>query len=122
MMYKKELYAAKVIQRWWRIRKIFSKETREKIKMMRAAKIVQNAWRKKKRRTYLSNYKKTLKRKENKFYKQIPDEKLKEYEEKVKQRLRTFSVAELGEKTEEELEREFIVKYRQFYDNYIDNE
>ena len=122
MMYKKDLYAARVIQRWWRMRKIFSKETHEKIKMMKAAKVVQKAWRRKKRLKYLNHYKQDLKQKENMFYRPFTDEKLDEYEEKMKQRFRTFSLAELGERTPEQIEREFIVKYRDFYDNYLENE
>ena len=125
MMYKKDLYAAKVIQRWWRVRKmrkIFSKETHERIKMIKAAMMVQKAWRLRKRRKYLSHYKKSHAYKADHFYDPIPEDKLKEYEERVKQRLRTFSLAELGEKTPDELEREYIAKYRHFYDNYIDNE
>lgn len=122
MMYKKDLYAAKVIQRWWRLRKLFSKETKEKIKMIRAAQVVQAAWRRKKRRKILNTYSKSIKQKENKFYDKIPDEKLKEYEERMMQRMRTYSSAELGEKTEEQVEREFMFRYRKFYDEYLENE
>ena len=104
------------------MRKIFSKETHEKIKMMKAAKVVQKAWRRKKRLKYLNHYKQDLKQKENMFYRPFTDEKLDEYEEKMKQRFRTFSLAELGERTPEKIEREFIVKYRDFYDNYLENE
>mmetsp|Transcript_7030 Transcript_7030/g.6222 ORF Transcript_7030/g.6222 Transcript_7030/m.6222 type:complete len:215 (+) Transcript_7030:267-911(+) len=122
MMYKKDLYAARLIQRWWRLRKIFSKETHDKIRMIGAAKKVQKVWRRKKRLKYLEMNKQKLTQKENKFYKPLSDQKIEEYEEKMKQRFRTFSTAELGEKTPEEIEREFIRKYRGFYDDYLDNE
>ena len=125
MMHKKDLYATKVIQRWWRVRKmrkIFTKETHFKIQQIKAATMVQKAWRLKKRRGYLAHYKKTMKPRVDHFYDPIPNEQLKTYEEKIKTRMRTFTTAELGEKTPEQLEKEYITSYRKFYDNYIDNE
>lgn len=125
MMHKKETNAARIIQRSWRVRKmrkIFSIETKEKIKKIKAATILQKAWRLRKRMKYLSHYQKSRKPRVDHFYDPIPNEKLKFYEDEIKTRLRTFDLSELGERTPEELEREYIAKYRNFYDNYTDNE
>lgn len=125
MMYKKDLYAARVIQRWWRVRKmqrIFTKETHLKIQMIKAAMKIQKAWRLRKRRIWLGHYQKAKTKRVDHFYDPISDDKLKTYEDRIKSRCRTFTLAELGEQTPEELEREYIAKYRHFYDNYIENE
>mmetsp|Transcript_42255 Transcript_42255/g.49146 ORF Transcript_42255/g.49146 Transcript_42255/m.49146 type:complete len:207 (-) Transcript_42255:270-890(-) len=125
MMYKKDVYAAKIIQRWWKIRKmrkIFSIETKEKIKQMKAAMKIQKAWRLRKRKRYLRHYQRHNTKRVDHFYDPIPDEQLRIYEDKVKSRIRTFSMAELGDKTPDQLERLYITKYREFYDNYIENE
>jgi hypothetical protein len=125
MMHKKDLYAVKVIQRWFRVKKmqkIFTKETHFRIQQIKAATMVQKAWRFKKRSRYLANYKKAKSYKEDHYYDPISEGKLKEYEDMVKQRIKTFSLAELGEKEPENLERECIGKYRSFYDNYGYNE
>lgn len=124
-MKKKDIYAAKVIQRWWRVRKmkqIFSIETREKIKQIKAAMMVQKAWRLKKRQKLLKYYQKHNTKRVDKFYDPVPAEKLAEYEAKIKTRIKTFSMGELGDKTPDDIEKEYILKYRKFYDNYIDNE
>ena len=125
MMYKKDVYAAKIIQRWWRIRKmkkIFSIKTKERIKEIKAAMMIQKYWRLQKRRKYLRYYQKHNTKRIDHFYDPIPDDLLKIYEEKIKSRVRTFSTAELGDKPMDQLEREYISKYREFYDNYIENE
>ena len=125
MMFKKDLYAAKVIQRWWRVRKmrkIFSIETRDKIREIKAAMVIQKIWRLVKRRRYLKYYQKHNTKRVDKFYDAIPEEQLKIYEDKIKSRVRTFSSAELGDKSMDQLEREYVTKYRDFYDNYIENE
>lgn len=125
MMYKKDVYAAKIIQRWWRIRKmkkIFSIKTKERIKEIKAAMMIQKYWRLQKRRKYLKYYQKHNTKRIDHFYDPIPDDLLKIYEEKIKSRVRTFSTAELGDKPMDQLEREYISKYREFYDNYIENE
>lgn len=125
MLHKKDVYAAKLIQKWWRIRKmrkIFTKETHERVQMIKAAMKLQQAWRRRQRRKFLTNLKRTKPKRISKFYDPLNEEKLKEYEDKVKSRVRTFTLAELGEKTPDQLERDFIAKYREFYDNYIDNE
>ena len=125
MIRKKDIYAAKIIQRWWRVRRmrqIFSIETKDKIQQIKAAMKLQKAWRLRKRRKLLRYYQKHNTQRVDHFYDPIPDEKLREYEEKVKTRLKTFSMVELGDKSPEDVEREFISKYRSFYDNYIENE
>lgn len=125
MMYKKDLYAARVIQRWVRVRKmqkIFTKETHQRILQIKAATMIQKAWRFRKRNIYLSHYKKAKTYREDHFYDKVHEDKLREYEGMVKQRIRTFSLAELGEKDPDDLEREYIGKYRSLYDNYGFNE
>lgn len=83
---------------------------------------LQKAWRLRKRQKLLKYYQKHNTQRVDHFYDPIPDDKLREYEEKVKTRVKTFSMAELGNKTPDDIEHEYVLKFRQFYDNYIDNE
>ena len=65
--------------------------------------------------------KKELKRADH-FYDNIMGEKVADYNEDIQNRANRFMVSDMGKKTEEEVEAEYVTAYKKFYDNILENE
>ena len=56
------------------------------------------------------------------FYDNIMGEKVAEYNEEILNRANRFMVSDMGKKTEEEVQDQYVKAYKGFYDNILENE
>ena len=125
MMQKKKNYAAKKIQRAWRrkkLRSLLTRDGRQRYKESRAAILVQRYFRNRQRRRFLQMYRKKDIRRKDHFYHTIEQEEMNEYNNRVNSEAKRFMEADLGKRTHEELEREYIDSFDKYYDRIWENE
>ena len=119
---KKQVYAARLIWRAWRrmkLRTLLHRGNRERFREIRAAITIQRYLRLRIRRKFLEKYRQKDSRRKDHFFHPLTMDQMGDFNKEIEFRAKRFMESDKGKKTDDEIESEYIVSYRNFYDNII---